>query len=88
MVHPAGELNGGALRLDFDRRLMPLEKNIELTRQAVEAVKSINPRIIIEGELGFIGSGSEIHEGVPESSHLLTKTVTPSVLSKPRGLTS
>jgi hypothetical protein len=27
-----------------------------------------------EGELGFIGSGSEIHESVPESSRLLTKT--------------
>jgi fructose-bisphosphate aldolase, class II len=60
--------------IGFDVSTMPLEKNIALTRQAVEAVKSINPRIIIEGELGFIGSGSEIHESVPESSHLLTKT--------------
>jgi hypothetical protein len=60
--------------IGFDVSTMPLEKNIALTRQAVEAVKSINPQIIIEGELGFIGSGSEIHEIVPESSHLLTKT--------------
>jgi Fructose-bisphosphate aldolase class-II len=51
-----------------------LGKEVELTRQAVEAVNSINPRIIVEGELGFIGSGSEIHESVPESSRLLTKT--------------
>jgi fructose-bisphosphate aldolase class II len=60
--------------IGFDVSTHPLEKNIELTRQAVEAVKSINPRIIVEGELGFIGSGSEIHESVPESSRLLTKT--------------
>jgi fructose-bisphosphate aldolase, class II len=60
--------------IGFDVSTTSLEKNIELTRQAVEAVKSINPRIVIEGELGFIGSGSEIHETVPESSHLLTKT--------------
>jgi fructose/tagatose bisphosphate aldolase len=39
--------------IGFDVSTMPLEKNVELTRQAVEAVKSINPRIIIEGELGW-----------------------------------
>ena len=60
--------------IGFDASTMPLEKNIGLTKQAVEAAKSINPRIIVEGELGFIGSGSEIHESVPESSRLLTKT--------------
>jgi fructose-bisphosphate aldolase class II len=60
--------------IGFDASTMPLEKNIGLTKEAVEAAKSINPRIIVEGELGFIGSGSEIHESVPESSRLLTTT--------------
>jgi fructose-bisphosphate aldolase, class II len=60
--------------IGFDGSTLPLEKNIELTRQAVETIKSINPRIIVEGELGFIGSGSEIHDSVPEASRLLTKT--------------
>src|ERR1700730_11505959 len=60
--------------IGFDASTMPLEKNIGLTKEAVEAAKSINPRIIVEGELGFIGSGSEIHESVPESSRLLTNT--------------
>jgi len=59
--------------IGFDASSMPLEANINLTRQAVEAVKSINPGIVIEGELGNIGSGSEIHDRVPESSRLLTK---------------
>ena len=36
----------------FDASSTPLETNIKLTRQAVEAVKSINPRIVIEGEIG------------------------------------
>ena len=58
----------------FDASSLPLETNINLTSQAVEAVKSINPRIVIEGELGNIGSGSEIHDKVPESSRFLTKT--------------
>jgi fructose-bisphosphate aldolase class II len=59
--------------IGFDASTMPLEANINLTRQAVEAVKSLNPGIVIEGELGNIGSGSEIHDRVPESSRLLTK---------------
>jgi len=59
--------------IGFDASTMPLEANINRTRQAVEAVKSINPGIVIEGELGNIGSGSEIHDRVPESSRLLTK---------------
>jgi len=58
--------------ITFDASTMPLEANINLTRQAVDAVKSINPRIVVEGELGNIGSGSEIHDRVPESSRLLT----------------
>lgn len=60
--------------IGFDASTMPLEKNMELTRQAVDAVKSIVPRIVVEGELGNIGSGSEIHDAVPESSRLLTKS--------------
>src|SRR5215467_13225071 len=39
--------------IGFDVSTLPLDKNIALTREAVEAVKSINPRIIVEGELGF-----------------------------------
>ena len=58
----------------FDASTMPLETNIKLTRQAVDAVKSVNPQIVVEGELGNIGSGSEIHDSVPESSRILTKS--------------
>jgi hypothetical protein len=29
-------------------------------------IKSINADIVLEGELGYIGSGSEIHDTVPE----------------------
>ncbi|TPV99229.1 MAG: putative fructose-bisphosphate aldolase [Beijerinckiaceae bacterium] len=74
LEHAVEAARAGYDMIGFDASTMPLEKNIELTRQAVEAVKSINPRIVVEGELGFIGSGSEIHESVPESSRLLTKT--------------
>jgi fructose-bisphosphate aldolase, class II len=34
----------------------------------VEALKAINPSMLVEGEIGDIGSGSEIHETSPDLS--------------------
>lgn len=56
----------------FDSSSKPFDENVAETKQAVEAVKTINPSIIVEGEIGDIGSGSEIHDAVPESSRILT----------------
>src|ERR1700754_2350277 len=56
----------------FDGSAMPLEENASKTRQAVEELKSINPRILVEGEIGDIGSGSEIHDKAPDLSKSLT----------------
>src|SRR3954454_12818805 len=56
----------------FDRSALPFEDNIRETRLAVEALKSINPAIIVEGEIGDIGTGSQIHEKAPE--HLVLTT--------------
>ncbi|MBI4087217.1 MAG: class II fructose-bisphosphate aldolase [Candidatus Liptonbacteria bacterium] len=49
-----------------------LEESIKLTRQAVEIVKSINPNILVEGEIGYIGSSSEVMEKRPEGIELTT----------------
>ena len=38
----------------------------------MEALKSINPEILIEGEIGEIGTGSEIHEEAPQGLKLTT----------------
>jgi fructose-bisphosphate aldolase, class II len=46
----------------FDISTLPFEENIRQTKAAVEELKSINPNILIEGEIGDIGSGSEIHD--------------------------
>jgi fructose-bisphosphate aldolase, class II len=45
----------------FDVSTLPLEENIRQTRTAVETLKAIRPEILVEGEIGDIGSGSEIH---------------------------
>ena len=46
----------------FDLSELPLEENIRRTKEAVEALKAVNPDFIVEGEIGNIGSGSEIHQ--------------------------
>src|SRR6516165_1474782 len=59
--------------IGFDGSTLAFEENVRQTEEAVEAIKSINADVVIEGELGYIGSGSEIHDTVPESSLILTR---------------
>ena len=56
----------------FDRSSLPLEQNIAETKAAVEAVKSIQPAILVEGEVGYIGTSSEILDKTPEGLALTT----------------
>jgi fructose-bisphosphate aldolase, class II len=56
-----------AARAGFDEIIvdfsaLPFEQNVLNTKQALEAIKAINPGILVEGEIGDIGTGSEIHE--------------------------
>ena len=50
----------------FDASAQPFEQNVRQTKEAVVALKSINPAILVEGEIGDIGTGSEIHERAPD----------------------
>jgi len=56
----------------FDLSALPFEQNAHQTKEAVEALRSINPSLLVEGEIGDIGTGSEIHEKAPELSSSLT----------------
>jgi len=55
-----------------DRSELPIEENVKQTRRALEAIKSINPSILVEGEIGYIGTSSEILDKVPEGVGALT----------------
>jgi fructose-bisphosphate aldolase class II len=52
----------------FDMSALPFDQNVQQTKQAVEALKAINPAMLVEGEIGDIGTGSEIHERAPDLS--------------------
>jgi ketose-bisphosphate aldolase len=52
----------------FDMSALPFDENVRQTKQAVEALKTINPSMLVEGEIGDIGTGSEIHDQAPDLS--------------------
>jgi len=56
----------------FDRSELPFAQNVSETKRAVEALKGINPSILVEGEIGEIGTGSEIHEEALQGLRLTT----------------
>jgi fructose-bisphosphate aldolase class II len=56
----------------FDGSALPFEENATKTKQAVTEMKAIHPSIVVEGELGFIGSSSSIHDKVPEGMSPMT----------------
>lgn len=56
----------------FDVSRLPFEQNVRQTKEVVEALKTINPAILVEGEIGDIGTGSVIHKETPDLSKGLT----------------
>jgi fructose-bisphosphate aldolase class II len=56
----AAEAGFDAVVADFS--MLTFEQNVFRTKETVEALKAINPAIFVEGELGDIGIGSEIHD--------------------------
>jgi ketose-bisphosphate aldolase len=56
----------------FDGSALPFEENIAQTKKAIEAIKSINPAILVEGEIGWIGASSAVLDRIPEGVGVLT----------------
>jgi len=57
-----------AVGIDFSA--FPFEENVARTKEAVQAIKIVNSAILAEGEIGNIGTGSEIHETIQGDSKL------------------
>jgi fructose-bisphosphate aldolase, class II len=64
--------NAGFDAVVIDFSALPFEENVARTKEAVQAIKAINPTIVAEGEIGNIGTGSEIHETVQGDRTLST----------------
>ncbi len=57
----------------FDGTKLGLEENIKAAREAVAYARSINPEILVEGEIGYIGASSKVLENLPEGVSLSLK---------------
>lgn len=60
----------------FDGGKLDLARNIKQTKEAMEYVKSVNPEILVEGELGYIGSSSKILKELPEGAAINPEDLT------------
>ena len=61
----------------IDAAKLSFEENVKLTKQCVDYARQVSRDtgrdIIVEGELGYIGSGSNIKDTIPEGAGILTK---------------
>jgi fructose-bisphosphate aldolase class II len=61
----------------IDAAKLSFEENIKVTKQCVDYAHEVNTKtgrdVLVEAELGFIGSGSIIRDSVPEGAGVLTK---------------
>ena len=56
----------------FDGSALSFEENVRQTKRAVEAIRAVDPSIVVEGEIGYIGTSSAILTEVPKGTGALT----------------
>ena len=61
----------------FDGAKLSFEENVKITKECVDYARSVTRKTsrdtIVEAELGYIGSGSNIKDTIPEGAGILTK---------------
>ncbi len=72
LEHAEAAARAGFDEIIFDGSSLPFDKNVAETKRAVEVLKSINPKILIEGEIGYIGSASAILDKKPDNMSALS----------------
>ncbi|KKQ83605.1 MAG: Ketose-bisphosphate aldolase, class-II [Parcubacteria group bacterium GW2011_GWB1_38_8] len=67
-------IDAGVDCIIIDAAEKSLEENTKLTKEIVDYAKSKNPKILVEGEIGFIGKSSNLLESLPEGVSVETQT--------------
>ena len=60
----------------FDGTSLPYEENVKITKQCVEYAQKVNPEILVEAELGFIGTSSKVLDKLPEGVKITEEFLT------------
>lgn len=62
----------------IDGTKLSFEENVKITKECVDYARGVTKAtgrdILVEGELGYIGSGSNIKDSIPEGAGVLTKS--------------
>lgn len=66
----------------FDGTGLPHDENVKITKQCVEYARSVNPEILVEAELGFIGSSSKVLDKLPEGVKITEEFLTKPEVAK------
>ena len=60
--------------LIIDGAEKPFMENVTMTQEVVRYAREHHPEMLVEGELGFIGKSSTLHDEIPEGVSLETQT--------------
>jgi len=60
----------------FDGTSLPYEENVKITKKCVEYARKVNPEILVEAELGFIGTSSKVLDKLPEGVKITEEFLT------------
>lgn len=54
----------------FDGAKLSFEENARIAKQCVDYARSVNPEVVVEAELGYIGTSSKVLDAIPEGVSL------------------
>jgi fructose-bisphosphate aldolase class II len=69
-------IDAGYDAIIIDGAKLPFEENLEMTKKTVEYARSVNPDIVVEGELGYIGKSSKLLDEIPEGAEITDEHLT------------
>lgn len=69
-------INAGFDSVIFDGAKLPLEENIAITKECVEYARNSGRKVLVEGELGYIGQSSKVLDAIPEDVNLSQDSLT------------
>ncbi len=69
-------INAGVDSVIYDGSKLSFEENVKVTKMCVEYARKTNPEVIVEGELGYIGTSSKVLDAIPEGVKLDEESLT------------
>lgn len=69
-------IDAGVDAVIYDGAKLSFEENIEETRRCVEYARAVNQDVLVEAELGYIGTSSKLLDEIPDGAHVEAEMLT------------